>query len=95
MIELIRKAEAAELLAVSEETVERLIAAGKLPRYEISAKCIRLDRADVLAYRESRYRRARTLSGKPSGVKDLRRAARYETRPSGYVPGMKVVDPHA
>lgn len=92
-IELITKAQAAELMAVSEHTVERLIASGQLPAYKIHRACLRLDRAEVLAYIESRRVRARALSAnvKPFGVKDLRRQKQIEALPCGYRKGMKVV----
>ena len=47
-IDLLTKEETAELLAVSETTVERLIAAGHLPAYRIGRAITRIDRADVV-----------------------------------------------
>lgn len=93
MIELINKSEAAKLLAVSEHTVERLIAAGQLPAYKIHRACIRLDRAEVLAYIESRRVRSAALAQqiKPFSVKDLRRRKQIEALPCPYKPGDKVV----
>ena len=93
MIELITKAEAARMMAVSETTVERLIAGGQLPAYQMARACTRLDRADVEAYIESRRVRSSALAAqvRPIGVKDLRRRREIEALPCGYVKGMKVV----
>lgn len=91
-ITLLTKAEAAQLLNVSETTVERLINSGQLPVYRISRACTRLDRADVLAYIQSRRSKAADLrQRRVVGPKDIR--ARQQAGPSGYRPGMKVVDP--
>lgn len=46
-VELITRAQAAELLTVSEDTIDRLVKAGQLPAYKISPKITRFDRADV------------------------------------------------
>ena len=93
-ITLLTKAEAAQLLNVSETTVERLISGGRLPVYRISRACTRLDRADVLAYIRSRRSKAADLrSRRVVGPKDLRAMSRRPGGPSGYEPGMKVVDP--
>ena len=96
MIELITRAQAAQLLKVSETTVDRLISGGLLPAYKVHRACIRLDLADVEAYLEKRRVRASALSAqiKPVGVKDLRRHRQIEELPCGYVKGMKVVDPY-
>ena len=93
MIELITKAEAARMLTVSEDTLDRLIRAGMLPVYRISAGITRLDRADVEKYIESRRVRSSALAAqiRPFGVKDLRRKRQMEELPCGYYPGMKVV----
>ena len=93
MIELITKAQAAELLTVSEDTLDRLIRAGLLPVYRISKGITRLDRADVEAYIESRRVRSSALAAqvRPIGVMDLRRRREIEALPCGYVKGMKVV----
>ena len=96
MTELLTRAEAAELLRVSETTVDRLIASGLLPAYRVYRGCIRLDRADVESYLEGRRVRASALSAqiKPASVLDLRRRQKIQELPCGYVKGMKVVDPY-
>lgn len=90
MTELLTKAQAAEMLTVSLDTLDRLIRAGKIPVYRISDKIIRLDRADVTVYLESRRQRATDLARKqkarPRGA-----VIRGGVNNSGYVPGMKVV----
>lgn len=91
-ITLLTKAETAELLRVSESTVERLIRAGKLPCYKINRQCTRIDRAEALAYLRSRMSNAAALRAtRPAGPKDLRRP-RAGTH--GYKPGDIVADPH-
>ena len=91
MTELLTRAQAAELLTVSEDTVSRLIASGQLPAYRISPRVIRLDKADVLAYMESRRQRAMALV-KPKGrTRPSREPNRGGVNNSGYYPGMKVV----
>lgn len=91
MIELITKAEAARMLTVSEDTLDRLIRAGKLPVYRISAGITRLDREDVAAYMESRRQRATAIGRKSNKVKFAPEVYRGGKNNSGYVPGMKVV----
>jgi excisionase family DNA binding protein len=91
MIELITKAEAARLLTVSEDTLDRLIRAGMLPVYRISAGITRLDREDVAAYMESRRQRATAIGRKSNKVKMAPEVYRGGKNNSGYVPGMKVV----
>ena len=91
MTELLTRAQAAELLTVSEDTVDRLIAGGKLPAYRISPRVVRLDRADVLAYMESRRQRAGELSRKVTRIRGRREPDRGGVNNSGYYPGMKVV----
>lgn len=91
MIELITKAQAAELLTVSEDTLDRLIRAGMLPVYRISAGITRLDREDVAAYMESRRQRATAIGRKSNKVKFAPEVYRGGKNNSGYVPGMKVV----
>lgn len=44
----IRKSDAAELLAITERTVNRYIAAGHLPEYELPGGHKRLDKSEVL-----------------------------------------------
>ena len=60
-MELITRAQAAELLTVSEDTIDRLVKAGQLPAYKISPKITRFDRADVEEYLASRYVKAKEL----------------------------------
>ena len=91
MIELITKAEAARILTVSEDTLYRLIRAGMLPVYRISAGITRLDREDVAAYMESRRQRATAIGRKSNKVKMVPEVYRGGKNNSGYVPGMKVV----
>lgn len=91
MIELITKAEAARILTVSEDTLDRLIRAGMLPVYRISAGITRLDREDVAAYMESRRQRATAIGRKSNKVKMVPEVYRGGKNNSGYVPGMKVV----
>ena len=79
-MDLITKKEAAELLKISETSLSRLIAKGALPAYRVGARLIRIDRADVLKYMQSRV------------IAPQRKAATVPARrPCGYVPGMKVV----
>lgn len=91
MIDLITKAEAAKILTVSEDTLDRLIRAGMLPVYRISAGITRLDREDVAAYMESRRQRATAIGRKSNKVKMVPEVYRGGKNNSGYVPGMKVV----
>ena len=91
MIELITKAEAARMLTVSEDTLDRLIRAGMLPVYRISAGITRLDREDVAAYMESRRQRAAAIGRKSNKVKMVPEVYRGGKNNSGYVPGLKVV----
>lgn len=88
MTELLTKAQAAELLTVSLDTLDRLIRAGKIPVYRISDKITRLDRADVIVYLESRRQRATDLARKQKARPAVIRGG---VNNSGYVPGMKVV----
>ena len=93
-IELLTKAEAAEILHVSDATVERLIAGGQLPVYRIARAVTRIDKGDVYEYLESRRVKAANLrQTRIVGPKDLRRQKRLDDMPSGYYPGMKGVDP--
>lgn len=91
MIELLTKAEAAELLTVSEDTLDRLIRAGMLPVYRISAGITRLDRAAVVSYMESRRQRAAAIGKRSSKVRLAPEVIRGGKNNSGYTPGMKVV----
>ena len=88
-VELITRAQAAELLTVSEDTIDRLVKSGKLPAYKISPKITRFDRADVEEYLASRYVKAKALQRKTR----VRRPNEFRggVNNSGYYPGMKVV----
>lgn len=90
-IELLTKAEAAKLLTISEDTLDKLIRGGMIPAYRIAKTCTRLDRRDVLEYLESRRIRAKGLQRSQVTAKMLRDEARRKAMPSGYVKGMKVV----
>lgn len=94
---LLTKAEAAEILRVSERTVEMLISNGQLPAYRIAKTCTRIDEADLDAYIDSRRTRfAQLRQIRVTGPKDLRRKreAQELAAKAVYVPGMKVVDPN-
>ena len=90
MIDLLTKAEVAKILTVSEDTVDNLIRGGLLPVYRITPKVTRIDRADVMAYLESRKRRLAALDRK-TRVKLPQEIRRGGVNNSGYTPGMKVV----
>lgn len=90
-LNLLTKAEAAELLHVSETTVERLIQGGQLPAYRIARAVTRIDEADVLAYLESRKTKVRGLQSRPVKMAELKRRRAATVNDSGYYPGMKVV----
>ena len=83
-MELIRKREACEMLAISMNTLEKLIRDGSLPAYQVSDKATRIDREDVENYLETRRIRARKAEEKE------KRAAVQRPR-CEYFPGMKVV----
>ena len=81
-------AQAAEAMAVSEDTVRRLIGQELLPAIRVSPRCTRLDPLDVYAYLDSRKRKAGALQRKARGrPKEVRGGVNN----SGYYPGMKVV----
>ena len=88
-MELITRAQAAELLTVSEDTIDLLVKAGKLPAYKISPKITRFSREDVEEYLASRYVKAKELQRKTR----VRRPNEFRggVNNSGYFPGMKVV----
>ena len=92
-ITLLTKAGAAEILRVSEWTVENLIRNGQLPAYKIAKTCTRIDEADLEAYIESRRRRIAKL--REISMKDVKRQMAINSLPCSYKPGMKVVDPNA
>lgn len=91
MTELITRAEAARMLTVSEDTVDRLIKSSMLPAYRVSARIVRLDRADVLAYLEGRQQRASALQNGRRKSRSRGEPVRGGVNNSGYYPGMKVV----
>ena len=91
-LNLLTKAEAAEILRVSEWTVEALIRGGQLPAYRIAKTCTRIDEADLLAYAESRKTRFAQL--RKISMKEVKARQRINSLPCSYTPGMKVVDPH-
>lgn len=88
-VELITRAQAAELLTVSEDTIDRLVKSGQLPAYKISPKITRFSREDVEEYLASRYVKAKELQRKTR----VRRPNEFRggINNSGYYPGMKVV----
>lgn len=90
-MELITRAQAAELLTVSEDTIDRLVKSGQLPAYKISPKITRFDRADVEEYLASRYVKVEALK-RQTRVKKCREF-RGGINNSGYYPGMEVVKP--
>lgn len=94
MIELLTKAEAAEILAVSEDTVERLIRGGQLPAYRIAKAVTRISREDLMEYLASRKIKVAALRKTSVSMAAVNRQRRARELPCGYVPGMKVVDPH-
>lgn len=91
MIELLTKAEAAELLTVTEDTLDRLIRGGQLTAYRIGKGIIRLDRADVISYMESRRQRAAAIGRKSNKGKKAPEIYRGGKNNSGRVPEMKEV----
>lgn len=91
-IELLTKAEAAEVLRVSEDTLEALIKSGQLPAYKIAKTCTRIDREDLMAYLAARQIKVAALQKSRVTAKELRRQKRIRELPCGYTPGMKVVD---
>lgn len=84
-MELIRKSEACEMLAISMNTLDKLIRSGMLPAYRVTQTSVRLAREDVTAYLESRR-----IQPPPPPV--IRRRKPAPARPAcEYYPGMKVV----
>lgn len=81
--------QAAEALGCSKDTVRRLIAAGKLPSINVSARLTRLDPIDVYTYIEARKRKVSALQRQTRGKGTAPR--RGGVNNSGYYPGMKVV----
>lgn len=91
-LDLITKAEAAQMLTVSEKTVTKLIDSGVLPGYRISRNCMRLRRSEVLAYVEERQVKVRQLQKvKSASIKDIKRKKALDALPCPYKPGMEVV----
>lgn len=88
--ELWTVAQAAEFLGCSEDTVRRLIRAGKIPAVNVSVRLTRVFPQDVEMY----------LRGRSALVADLQKKNRRKVpaeihrggvNNSGYWPGMKVV----
>jgi len=84
-MDLIKKREACAMLAISMNTLDKLIRSGMLPAYRVTETSVRLDREDVTAYLE-----ARRIQPPPPPV--IRRRKPAPTAPKcEYYPGMKVV----
>ena len=84
-MDLIKKAEARTMLGISMNTLDKLIREGRLPAYRVTDHAIRLDRADVIGYLESR----RIQPPPPPAVR--RRKPAPAAPKCEYFPGMKVV----
>lgn len=84
-MDLIKKAEARAMLGISMNTLDKLIREGRLPAYRVTDHAIRLDRADVTDYLESR----RIQPPPPPTVR--RRKPAVTVSACEYYPGMKVV----
>lgn len=79
-MDLITKKEAAELLKISESSLNRILAKGTLPSYRVGVRTVRIDRDDIRKYIETRV------------IAPQRKAVAVPARrPCGYYPGMKVV----
>ena len=87
--ELWTVAQAAEVLGCSEDTVRRLIKAGKLASVNVSARLTRIFPEDVEEYLQSRRVKTAALrrQTRVKGPKETRGGVNN----SGYYPGMKVV----
>lgn len=85
---LIGKAEAAEMLGISQSTLDRIVADGNLPLYRIRGRC-RYDTADIGDY----LRRCREHRRPPDKLPRAKAPAprKGQLWPAKYVPGMKVV----
>lgn len=81
-MDLLTKDQAAELLGVSRDTLDKLVSTGKLPYYRISERIVRIDRADVIDY-------IRSARVEPTEPKARKRS--QKRRECFYVPGMEVV----
>ena len=84
-MDLIKKAEARAMLGISMNTLDKLIREGRLPAYRVTDHAIRLDRADVTGYLESR----RIQPPPPPTVR--RRKPAVTASACEYYPGMKGV----
>lgn len=91
-LNLLTKAEAAEILRVSEWTVDQLIRNGQLPAYKIAKTCTRISEEDLNEYAESR--RTRMAHLRKVTMREVKARQQINSLPCSYVPGMKVVDPH-
>ena len=87
--ELWTRAQVAEAMAVSEDTVRRLTDSGQLPAIRVSPRAWRYDPLDVYAYLDSRKTKAAALQRRTRGRKPAE--IRGGVNNSGYYPGMKVV----
>lgn len=87
--ELWTVAQTAEYLGCSEDTVRRLIRAGKIPAVNVSARLTRIFPEDVDVYLRSRGARVAELQKKTG--RRTRVAPLGGVNNSGYWPGMKVV----
>lgn len=88
--ELWTVAQTAEHLGCSEDTVRRLIRAGKIPAVNISARLTRVFPEDVEIYLRSRGAQVAELQRKSKG-RTSRVVPLGGVNNSGYYPGMKVV----
>lgn len=88
-MELIKAAEVAEMLGVSEETVKLITKAGILPAYRVTVKLTRYDRADVEEYLRQRRTKAAALARYTRVKKPTEFRGGVDN--SGYYPGMQVV----
>ena len=94
-LNLLTKAEAAEILRVSEWTVDQLVKNGQLPAYRIAKTCTRISEDDLAEYIESRKTRFAALRQmKRTTMAEVKAKQRLNSLPCTYVPGMKVVDPN-
>lgn len=84
----IGKAEAAELLGISPATLDRLAAAGEVPKYKIGGQC-RYYEAELISYAKAQ-RVVPVVAVVTPPARRTARAGKIAPR-RGYVPGMKVV----
>ena len=89
--ELWTVAQAAEVMGCSQDTVRRLISAGKLPSINVSVRLTRIDPADVEIYLAERKTRRQPEAPAPRRGRRRTEPPRGGINNSGYYPGMKVV----